>query len=133
MSDQQYSSFSPNDGQFPPPTNSTSGGYNAAPPPAYQGYVMGPVLADHPNSTPSLVLGIISILLCGLTAPFGLYMAIKGRREVAANPGTYREGGTLTAGLVLNIIGLVQLVGWVLYVVVVVVMVLFSGLMAFTL
>ncbi len=60
------------------------------------------------------MLGILSLLVCGLTAPFGLYMAVKGRREVAASPGTYRDGGTLTAGFVLNIIGLVNLAGWLI-------------------
>lgn len=81
----------------------------------YPGYVAPMVLPDHPSATPSLVLGILSLVVCGITSPFGLYMAVKGRKEVAANPTAYRSGGSLTAGFVLNIIGLVGLAFWLVY------------------
>lgn len=87
----------------------------------YAGYAYPLVLPDHPNGTPSMVLGILSLVFCGVTSPFGLRMALKGRKEVAANPGVYRDGGMLTAGLVLNIIGLVYLAGMALYLIMMIV------------
>jgi hypothetical protein len=62
-------------------------------------------VVDHPNALPSLLLGIASLVLFTPAGIVGLILAQKGRREVAANPGRWVNGGTLTAGFVLSLIG----------------------------
>ncbi|MGV8907669.1 MAG: hypothetical protein ACOH1Y_01700 [Propionicimonas sp.] len=77
------------------------------------GYGQPPAASDHPNATTSLVLGILALVLFPLLSPVAWYLAAKGRREMAAFPGRWRPSGSLTAGMVLGIIGtaLLGLVG----------------------
>ena len=59
----------------------------------------------HPNSTPALVLGILSVLLCGVfTGIPGIILGARGLREVRDSYGAI-DPGALKAGLVLSIIG----------------------------
>ena len=69
------------------------------------GYGRQPAVSDHPNATISLVLGLIGLFFFQLLSPVAWYLAAKGKREMAAAPGRWRNSGTLTAGLVLGIIG----------------------------
>ena len=71
------------------------------------GYGRPPAASDHPNATISLVLGLVGLFFFQLLSPVAWYLAAKGRREMAASPGRWRNSGTLTAGLVLGIIGTV--------------------------
>ena len=71
------------------------------------GYGRQPAVSDHPNATISLVLGLIGLFFFQLLSPVAWYLAAKGKREMAAAPGRWRNSGTLTAGLVLGIIGTV--------------------------
>lgn len=68
------------------------------------GYAAQPTV-DHPNALPSLLLGIGSLVIFGPLGIVGLILAQKGRRDVAANPGQWTSGGTLTAGFILSLIG----------------------------
>ncbi len=68
------------------------------------------VLPDHPQSTMVLVLGIISIVGFAITGPFAWFFGSKARKEIAANPGVYKEGGILNIGWILGIIGTVFLI-----------------------
>ncbi len=68
------------------------------------GYARQPQI-DHPNAVVSLILGIVGLVFFPLASPIGLFLANKGRREVAAFPGRWATGGTLTAGWVISLIG----------------------------
>lgn len=73
------------------------------------GYSQQPAASDHPNAVISLILGILGLVFFQLLSPVAWYLAAKGRREMAAQPGRWRPSGSLTAGLVLGIIGTVLL------------------------
>lgn len=92
-----------------------------APQPMPYGYY--PVLPEHPSATTVLILGILSMVLGGITGPFAWVMGSKARREVRENPGTYREGGTLTVGWVLGIVGTCYLALMVVFVIIYVVVI----------
>lgn len=91
------------------------------PPPAYfpqvVSYPYAPQLPDHPQSTVVFVLGLLSLFFGGITGPFALFMGRSARREIASRPGVYRDGGLLTAGWVMGIIGTVYLGFMVLFIV----------------
>ena len=66
---------------------------------------------DVPNATATLVLGICSIVLCGLGPILGtiaLVLGSSGKRAYEADPGMYREGSykNLNAGRICGIIGI---------------------------
>ncbi len=65
---------------------------------------------DHPSSGAVFALGLISILLGGITGPFAWAIGSKARKEIQQNPGQYRESGMLTAGWVMGIIGTIFLI-----------------------
>ncbi len=83
--------------------------YDQPPPAAYYPqqlpYGYPPALPDHPQSVAVFVLGLISFFVGGLTAPFALVMGRNARREISGSPGRYKDGGLLTAGWVMGIIG----------------------------
>lgn len=88
--------------------------YGAAPQPyqqvaPYQQGFAGPA-PDHPDSTTVLVLGIVSIVVCGLTGPFAWIKGNKARADINANPGMYGPSTSLTVGWVLGIIGSIGLI-----------------------
>lgn len=68
----------------------------------YSPYAMQP---EHPNATTVLILGILALVLGGVTGPFAWVMGHKARRQIRENPGMYRDGGMLTVGWVLGIVG----------------------------
>lgn len=72
-------------------------------------YAFQPVQPEHPQATVVFVLGLISFFAAGLTAPFALVMGRNARREMASQPGRYRDSGLLTAGWVMGIIGTIYL------------------------
>ena len=77
-------------------------------PAAGYGYPHTPsALPEHPNAIPSLVLGILSLVVFPPLAPFAWYLGAKGQREVGQNPHAWRSSATLAAGKVLGIIGTV--------------------------
>lgn len=67
---------------------------------------------DVPNATATLVLGICSLVFCGLGPILGtiaLVLAGKGKKEYEANPTMYKEGSfkNLKAGKICGLIGLI--------------------------
>jgi hypothetical protein len=77
------------------------GGYGAPPP-----YTNGPG-REAPGAKQALILGIISLLCCGiLLGPFAIVNANKAKQAIAMDP-TLTGGGMATAGMVLGIIALV--------------------------
>jgi TRAP-type C4-dicarboxylate transport system permease small subunit len=66
---------------------------------------------EHPNGTTVLVLGILSLVVCGLLGPFAWSMGSKALREIEANPGVpWNNRGNITAGRICGIVGTVLLV-----------------------
>lgn len=87
-----------------------------------QPYGYAPALPEPPQATTVLVLGILSLLLGGITGPFAWVMGSKARRQIAA--GQYSQSSLLTVGWVLGIIG-------TLYLVVMVALVVFTAIVFF--
>jgi hypothetical protein len=77
---------------------------------------------DVPNAVAVLVLGICSIVLCGLgpiLGTIGLVMSGTAKRLVADNPGIYKESSVknLNAGRICSIIGLcIGVLVWIYYI-----------------
>ena len=83
----------------PPPPQPPQYG---APPPA------GGMPANHPRGTTVLILGILSLVCCGIFT--GIPAIIMGRgalSEIDANPTAYGNRGTVFAGYLCGIIGTV--------------------------
>jgi hypothetical protein len=80
-------------------------------PPAYGAAPYGQrPSAEHPNGTTILVLGILSLVVCGVLGPISWVMGNTAVREMNANPAVdYRNRGNVTAGRVCGIIGSVLL------------------------
>ncbi|WP_051208769.1 DUF4190 domain-containing protein [Propionicicella superfundia] len=87
------------------------------------GYPM--VLPDHPQATTVLILGILSITVLQLCGPFAWYFGSKARKEIQANPGVYKDGGSLTAGWVMGIIGSILMILWVAFIIIYIIFIVF--------
>jgi len=101
----------------PPPPPNPSGPWGQQPPSGqyqqgyspYAGYGLPQV--EHPNGTTILVLGILSLLACGILGPFAWKMSNDALREMNANPGVnYVNRGNVTAGRICGIISSVLLI-----------------------
>ncbi|NLV56830.1 MAG: DUF4190 domain-containing protein [Acidimicrobiales bacterium] len=85
----------------------------AYPPPGYGGYPQqgyGPVQQEHPQGTTILVLGILSLVVCGLLGPFAWVMGNKAKAEVDARPGLYSNAGNITAGRICGMVATIILI-----------------------
>lgn len=91
---------------YPAPTMPAAAPLVASyPPPQAYGYVQ---LPEHPSAIPSLVLGLVGLVLAiPFASPIAWYLAARGQRESQLQPGRWRTSGMLTVGLVLGIIGTV--------------------------
>jgi hypothetical protein len=72
-------------------------------------------LPNNQNALISLILGIAGFVTCGITGPFAIWLARKGKSEIRESGGTQGGDGLATAGLILGIIDLVFLVVVFLY------------------
>ena len=80
----------------------------------YQAY-QGPYGAPHspfgrpqpnaPFAVPSLVLGIISMMSCGMTGPIGLGLGIAALRQIEASPNAFGGKGLAIAGIITGGLG----------------------------
>lgn len=62
--------------------------------------------ADHPRGTTILVLGILSLVCCGLfTGIPAIVMGNSALKEIDAAPGRYSNRGSVKAGFICGIIG----------------------------
>jgi hypothetical protein len=122
--------WSGDQGQQPPHGQQPPGGFASYPPPyappVQGGYGQQP--ENHPNATTALVLGIVGIICCSLTAPFAWVMGKKAMDEIDASGGRIGGRGSAQAGYVLGIVGTILLV---LAIVVVAIAVVLGGF-AFT-
>ena len=86
----------------PPPPSSTNTPGHIAPNP----YGWGGVPREHPNGTTILVLGILSLVFCGLCGPFAWVMGNNAMREIDAQPGVNGTNrGAVSAGRICGIVG----------------------------
>ncbi len=82
----------------PPPSDSPYGSpYGGAP-------------RAHPQGTTVLVLGILSLLICGLLGPVAWVMGNNAIAEIDRNPSAYSNRGTVQAGRICGIVATVLLV-----------------------
>jgi uncharacterized membrane protein YjgN (DUF898 family) len=84
--------------------------------------------AEHPQGTTVLVLGILSLVVCGLLAPVAWSMGNKALRDIDADPTvTYTNRGNITAGRICGIIGTCLMALGVVFVVIAVIAAAASG------
>ena len=100
----------PGPGGYPP---AGPGGY---PPPGYGGYTQQ---MQHPQGTTILVLGILSLVVCGILGPFAWSMGNKAMSQVRFSGYTYSNAGFIRAGRLLAIIATCLIVLWVIAVLVI--------------
>jgi hypothetical protein len=78
---------------------------------------MAPARPNAPGAVVALVLGIISVVTCGVpTGPFAIWQGLSAEKAIKQAPGYYEGKGMATAGWILGIIGTIFLVGWIVYV-----------------
>lgn len=65
---------------------------------------------DHPQGTTILVLGILSLICCGLLGPVAWIMGNSAIKEIDANPSAYSNRGSVQAGRIIGIIATVLLI-----------------------
>jgi hypothetical protein len=83
----------------PPPLGPTPGNWQQ------------PNQIEHPDGTTILVLGILSLVVCGILGPFAWNMGNKAMREMDANPGVvYRNRGNITAGRICGMIATILII-----------------------
>jgi hypothetical protein len=84
--------------QYPPPYA----------PPVQGGY--GQQQENHPKATTALVLGIVGVICCSVTAPFAWVIGKRAMDEIDASGGRWGGRGLAQAGYVLGIVGTLLLV-----------------------
>ena len=79
------------------------------PPPGYQPFGSGGFGApvQHRKALISMILGIVGLFCIPIILPvLAIVLGVQARNEIDRSPGTYKNRGMATAGLVLGIIGL---------------------------
>ncbi|MFI9506820.1 DUF4190 domain-containing protein [Nocardia sp. NPDC052566] len=64
---------------------------------------------DHPQATTVLILGILSLVVCGVLGPFAWVMGKRALDEIDASGGAVGGRGNVQAGYICGIIGSVML------------------------
>lgn len=73
-------------------------------------------MMEHPQGTTILVLGILSLVVCGVLGPFAWSMGNRALREIDANPSVqYTNRGNVTAGRICGMISSIILILGVLF------------------
>jgi len=70
--------------------------------PQVPGY--GPIAPDHPKATTVLVLGILSIVVCGVIAPFAWVIGNQVIREIDASGGAVGGRSNANVGRILGMV-----------------------------
>ncbi|MCB1031991.1 MAG: hypothetical protein KDA95_11670 [Acidimicrobiales bacterium] len=100
-------------GWAPPPVDNPYGqpsspyGYPPNPYGAPQGGYGYPI--EHPQGTTVLVLGVLSLVVCGVLGPFAWSMGNKTLKEIDVSPGAYSNRGSVQAGRICGMIATVIL------------------------
>jgi hypothetical protein len=80
-----------------------------------------PAGANAEGAIPALVLGILSLVLCPLCAPFAWYFGLRAERLVDASGGVLSGRGEATAGKILGIVMTILMILGILLLVVLIV------------
>ncbi|MFZ4721015.1 MAG: DUF4190 domain-containing protein [Ilumatobacteraceae bacterium] len=109
----------------PPPPPPPGGPYGQQPygqqPYGQQQYGYGSMM-EHPQGTTILVLGILSLVVCGVLGPFAWSMGNKALREIDANPQvSYTNRGNVSAGRICGMISSILLIVGVAFIILVVI------------
>jgi hypothetical protein len=87
------------------------------PPPGYGAPVYGPPPPSHPQATTILVLGILSLVLCGILGIPAWVMGNRALREIDASGGAIGGRSQVQAGRVCGIVATVFLILGVVFLV----------------
>jgi hypothetical protein len=79
---------------YPPQDYGSGPGYGYSPYPA----------REHPDGTTILVLGILSLVACGLLGPFAWVKGNRALAEIDRNPAAYTNRSTVQAGRICGIV-----------------------------
>ncbi|MCC5952006.1 MAG: DUF4190 domain-containing protein [Acidimicrobiia bacterium] len=99
-------------GTGPPPPGGPPPGWNPYPGhPGPSGWGVAPGIVRQTNNQAvwSLVLGILSVVTCPLTAVAGLPLGVSARRQIRDSQGTQDGDGLALAGIITSIVGLVMM------------------------
>lgn len=78
-------------------------------------------MREHPKGTAVLVLGILSLVFCGLLGPLAWYMGNGAKREMDSQPGvTWTNRGSVTAGRICGMIATILILATIALVILVV-------------
>jgi hypothetical protein len=94
----------PPPGSGPPPGHPSDRPYQPPYQQPYQSPYGGYAAREHPQGTTILVLGILSLVVCGLIGPFAWVMGNNAIAEIDANPSAYTNRGTVQAGRICGIV-----------------------------
>jgi hypothetical protein len=108
-------SYPPPYGQGPPGPYGPQDPQYGYPPPGWR--------PEHPQGTTVLVLGILSLVVCGILGPFAWSMGNKALAEIDAHPGYYSNRGSVVAGRICGIIASILLIVTVVIVVIAVIVI----------
>ena len=71
----------------------------------------GGAVREHPAGTTVLVLGILSLVICGLLGPIAWVKGNKAKREMDSQPGVqWSNRGSITAGRICGMIASILLI-----------------------
>ncbi|MDP9464256.1 MAG: DUF4190 domain-containing protein [Actinomycetota bacterium] len=93
---------------------------NAPPPPGFIAHGQFGLTREHPQGTTILVLGILSLVVCGVLGPFAWSMGNKALREIDASGEMWSNRGNVTAGRICGIISTCLLAAGILLFIVVI-------------
>ena len=74
-----------------------------------------PLPPNEPSAITAMVLGIIGVAVCQVTAPIAWVLGNKSLANIRQNPGMYQGEAMAKAGQVMGIIGTILLILVVLY------------------
>jgi uncharacterized membrane protein YjgN (DUF898 family) len=90
------------------------------PPPGFIAYGQFGQTREHPQGTTILVLGILSLVVCGVLGPFAWSMGNKALREMDAGAAVWSNRGNVNAGRVCGIISTCLILAAVMFFVVII-------------
>ncbi|MGI9602061.1 MAG: DUF4190 domain-containing protein [Acidimicrobiales bacterium] len=88
---------------YPPESNPTYQQPPTAAPPQ-PGYGAGGFPVEHPKGTTVLILGICSLVVCGILGPVAWAMGNTALAEIDAAPGRYSNRGNVVAGRICGMV-----------------------------
>ena len=73
-------------------------------------------MVEHPQGTTVLIMGILSLVVCGFLGPFAWMQGNKALAEIDANPGRYSNRSNVNAGRICGMIATAILIAGAVFV-----------------